>query len=280
MSRQNNSSNNNNCCCGDNSGESNFRTNCYNDCGCTICAQGPMGPVGPRGPQGPVGATGPIGPQGPVGETGPIGPQGPAGETGPIGPQGPVGETGPIGPQGPVGATGPAGPQGPVGETGPAGPQGPVGETGPIGPQGPAGGILGFADFYALMPPDNAATVAPGTDVSFPQDGPNSGTGITRLSDSSFLLGEIGTYQVQFFASVDEAGQLLLNLNGADLEYTVVGRATGASQITGTAIITTIENNSVLTVRNPAGNAAALTITPLAGGTLPVSAHLIITQLQ
>ena len=25
------------------------------------------------------------------------------------------------------------------------------------------------------MPPDNVATVAPGTDVSFPQDGPNSG---------------------------------------------------------------------------------------------------------
>lgn len=25
-----------------------------------------------------------------------------------------------------------------------------------------------FADFYALMPPDNAATVAHGTDVSFP----------------------------------------------------------------------------------------------------------------
>ena len=256
MSRQNNSSNNNNCCCGDNSGESNFRTNCYNDCGCTICAQGPMGPVGPRGPQGPVGATGPIGPQGPVGATGPIGPQGPVGETGPIGPQGPVGETGPIGPQGPVG------------------------ETGPIGPQGPAGGILGFADFYALMPPDNAATVAPGTDVSFPQDGPNSGTGITRLSDSSFLLGEIGTYQVQFFASVDEAGQLLLNLNGTDLEYTVVGRSTGTSQIAGTAIISTTENNSVLTVRNPEGNSTPLTLTPLAGGTLPVSAHLIITQLQ
>ena len=38
------------------------------------------------------------------------------------------------------------------------------------------GGVLGFADFYALMPPDNAATVAPGTDVSFPQDGPTGGT--------------------------------------------------------------------------------------------------------
>lgn len=30
----------------------------------------------------------------------------------------------------------------------------------------------------------------------------------------------------------------------------------------------------------PAGNAAALTITPLAGGTHPDSAHLVITQIQ
>lgn len=34
-----------------------------------------------------------------------------------------------------------------------------------------------------------------------------------------------------------------------------------------------------LTVRNPTGSAAALTITPLAGGTRPVSAHLVITQI-
>ena len=63
-------------------------------------------------------------------------------------------------------------------------------------PPGPAGGIWGYADFYALMPPDNAATVAPGTDVSFPQDGPNSGTTIVRTGASSFNLTEIGTYQV------------------------------------------------------------------------------------
>lgn len=130
------------------------------------------------------------------------------------------------------------------------------------------------------MPPDNAATVAPGTDVSFPQDGPNSGTGIARTSDSSFNLSEIGTYLVEFVVSVDEPGQLILTLNGADLEYTVVGRATGASQIVGTALVTTTTINSVLTVRNPAGNAAALTITPLAGGTRPVSAHLVIMQID
>lgn len=79
---------------------------------------------------------------------------------------------------------------------------------------------------------------------------------------------------------VTEAGQLILTLNGEDLEYTVVGRATGTSQIVGMAIVTTTVINSILTVRNPAGNAAALGITPLAGGTRPVSAHLVIIQIQ
>ena len=139
--------------------------------------------------------------------------------------------------------------------------------------------VLAFADFFALMPPDNAATVAPGTDVSFPQDGPTSGTAITRTGPSTFNLLAIGTYQVLFQVSVTEAGQLILTLNGADLAYTVVGRATGTSQIVGMALVQTTVNNSVLTVRNPAGNATALTITPLAGGTRPVSAHLVIIRL-
>ena len=130
------------------------------------------------------------------------------------------------------------------------------------------------------MPPDNAATVAPETDVSFPQDGPNSGTTISRLSASTFNLGEIGTYGIFFQVSVTEAGQLELTLNGAPLAYTVVGRDTGTSQIVEMAIVTTTTINSVLTVRNPAGNAAALTITPLAGGTQSVSAHLVILQIQ
>jgi hypothetical protein len=129
------------------------------------------------------------------------------------------------------------------------------------------------------MPPDNAATVAPGTDVSFPQDGPTSGAAIARTGPSTFNLSLIGTYQVLFQVSVSEAGQLIITLNGADLAYTVVGRATGTSQIVGIALVTTTLVNSILTVRNPAGNSTALTITPLAGGTRPVSAHLTITQI-
>lgn len=175
--------------------------------------------------------------------------------------------------KGATGETGPTGPQGATGATGPAGPQGATGAT------GPAGGVLNYADFYALMPPDNAATVAPGTDVSFPQDGPVSGTDISRIGPDSFNLAQTGTYQIFFEVSISEAGQLLLTLNGADLPYTVAGRATGTSQITGMTLVTTTVINSVLTVRNPAGNSAALTVTPLAGGTRPVSAHLVITQI-
>ena len=44
-------------------------------------------------------------------------------------------------------------------------------------------------------------------------------------------------------------------------------------------IVTTTTINSVLTVRNPANNSTALTITPLAGGTQPVSAHLVVIQI-
>ncbi len=64
------------------------------------------------------------------------------------------------------------------------------------------------------------------------------------------------------------------------MPYTLVGRATGTSQIVGIAIVETTSINSILTVRNPADNAMALTITPNVSGTQAVSAHLVITQLQ
>jgi hypothetical protein len=232
-----------------------------------------QGPAGNDGAPGPPGAPGAAGPAGAAGATGP------AGAPGATGPAGPTGLTGATGAPGPTGATGATGPIGLAGATGATGATGPTGATGATGATG-SSGTSAFADFFALMPPDNAATVAPGTDVSFPQDGPTSATSIARTGPSSFNLSAIGTYQVSFQVSITEAGQLILTLNGADLAYTVVGRATGTSQIVETALVTTSATNSVLTVRNPAGSSTALTITPLAGGTRPVSAHLVITQIQ
>ena len=291
MNRDNQYYRNNRCSC---------RRPCDDDDNIVICPQGPEGPQGPVGPQGPAGETGPRGPQGiqgvmgPTGPQGPMGAQGPAGETGPQGPRGPMGEmgpqgiqgeVGPAGPQGPMGlmgppgAQGPAGPAGAAGEVGPQGPQGIQGETGPQGPRGLPGGVLSYADFYALMPPDNASTVGVGEDVAFPRNGVIANTNIGRTNDTTFLLTATGTYLVSFNVPVTEAGQLVLTLNGAELPYAVFGRATGTSDITGMAILTTTAANSTLTVRNPASNAAALTVTPNAGGTLPVSAHLTIIQL-
>ena len=128
-------------------------------------------------------------------------------------------------------------------------------------------------------PGDNAATVGAGMPVEFPQDGPSTGFASVRLNASSFLLPAIGTYEVQFQVSVDEAGQLELVLNGTALPYTVVGRATGTSQLVGQALVTTSISNSALQVDNPASAFSALTITPLAGGASPVSATLVITQV-
>jgi len=133
------------------------------------------------------------------------------------------------------------------------------------------------------MPSDNTSTVGPGADVSFPENGPAlATTSITRIpsSFSSFSLGNVGVYQVLFQVSVNEAGQLDLTLNGTELAYTVVGRATGTSQLVGMALVQTTAADSTLTVRNPIANSTALTITPYAGGASPVAAHLVITEVQ
>ncbi|WP_404518487.1 collagen-like repeat preface domain-containing protein [Bacillus sp. RC218] len=256
-------------------------------------ATGLQGPTGATGLQGPTGATGlqgltgATGLQGPTGATGLQGPTGATGLQGPTGATGLQGPTGATGLQGPTGATGLQGPTGATGLQGPTGAtglQGPTGATGLQGPTGSTGGVLDFADFYALMPPDNAATVAVGGDVDFPRDGPFSGVGITRTGADTFNLSAIGSYQVLFQVSVTEAGQLVLTLNSGagavELAYTVVGRATGTSQIVGMALVQTSVINSILTVRNPASESTALTITPLAGGTESVSAHLVITRLR
>jgi BclA C-terminal domain len=171
------------------------------------------------------------------------------------------------------------GPQGPTGATGPAGPPGPVGAIGPTGPTGPAG-TSNFAEFDALMPPDNAATIPAGGPVSFPEDGSTSGT-IARLgpSPSTFVLPGVGTYRVSFQVSVLESGQLELELNGVPVATSVVGRATGTTQLVGDSLVTTTTADETLQIINPTAAPNALTLGPRAGGADPVGASLVIEQL-
>ena len=130
------------------------------------------------------------------------------------------------------------------------------------------------------MPADNAATVAIGADVQFPQNGPTTSTGTARSTASSFDLATPGVYRVTVNVPVDEFGQLVLTLDGAELAYTVTGRATGTTPIALTTLVETTSFDQVLTVRNPSGNITALTISPNAGGTHPVSATLLIELIR
>lgn len=178
-----------------------------------------------------------------------------------------------------VGVQGPMGPIGPIGLTGLTGPMGPIGLTGPMGPVGPSF-ALSFGNYYSLMPGDNSSTIAVGGDVEFPNDGPFLGSDIVRNGPSSFKLVSIGTYQILFQVSITEPGQLVVSLNNIQQTYTTVGRATGTSQIVGMCLIQTLTVNDILTIRNPSENSTALTITPIAGGVLSVSAHLIIMRIN
>jgi hypothetical protein len=132
------------------------------------------------------------------------------------------------------------------------------------------------------MPPNNTATVGAGIPVEFPQDGPTSGV-IARRSSSEFVLPAVGTYRVAFSVSVDEPGQLVIGLDSGsgmvELPYTLYGRATGTSLISGEGLVTTTAMNSALELRNPTGNTPALTITPKAGGAHAAVASIVIQQL-
>ena len=139
---------------------------------------------------------------------------------------------------------------------------------------------ISYMDAYALMPTDNSgSTIAVGADLVLPRLGSSSNSDIVPTSPSSFTLGPIGVYEVSFQVGITTAGQFVLTLNGVQLPATVFGTA-AAGIVVGRTIVTTTTANSILTLRNPTGNASALTITPYMGGANAVSAHLVVTRLR
>ncbi len=138
-----------------------------------------------------------------------------------------------------------------------------------------------FAEFYALMPSDNAVAVAVGDSVDFPSDGLFFGDSIERngVSDFEFLLKAIGTYKITFQASIAEAGQLGILLNGALVAKSVVGKASTGGQLVCSCLIDVTVVDSTLSIVNPLGNIGSLTLTASAGGASAVSSNLLIERL-
>jgi hypothetical protein len=153
-----------------------------------------------------------------------------------------------------------------------------TGPPGPPGTPGEPGTKINVSNFYALMKGDNSATIAPGTAIEFPNDGVSNNSIITRISASTFNLATVGIYEIFFQVSITEPGQLVIVLNGTELPYTVIGRATGTTQLVCMTIINTTLPDSILSINNVAANATALLLTSNAGGNNAVSGNLIIKQ--
>jgi hypothetical protein len=172
-----------------------------------------------------------------------------------------------------------------TGATGTQGATGPRGATGFTGATG-SPFITQFAEFIAVMPPDNPMPIAVGDPILFPQNGPAIGNIIRDgLNTGSFIIGDTGIYRIDFTVTITETGQLILGLDEgsgvAELVNTVVGRATGTSPVIGMSLLEITIPGSKVSVRNPLGNVnVPLTLTPNGGGSRPISARLIITKLR
>lgn len=140
---------------------------------------------------------------------------------------------------------------------------------------------LSYMNAYALMPTDNSGSIIVGGDVAFPRLGSTSASDIVPASATSVTLGPIGVYDVYFQVGITDVSgsQLVLTVNNVQQANTVAG-AIGTATIVGRSIITTTVVNSVLTVRNPSGNARSITVTSSLGGASAVSAQLVITRLR
>lgn len=129
------------------------------------------------------------------------------------------------------------------------------------------------------MPADNPVGIAPGDYVAFPSIAFNEGSDITLVDPQTVNIAT-GYYLVQFQLSVANPAQLVLELAGAEVPSTVVGRDSTGAQISGSSVI---QNGTAgvltLRVKNPSSSLASVILAPNAGGINPVSAHLVLVKL-
>lgn len=144
---------------------------------------------------------------------------------------------------------------------------------------------LDCAEFYGISnSTDYPAPIAINAPLNFPHNGVTSLT-IVRNNNSAtdFLLQSIGVYLITFQGSFNEPGQLTLFLDPNigvfnRVANTTVGRATGTSQIVGNTLLKTTVAYSKIRIVNDA-SPAALTVTPLPGGTEFASVSITIVRL-
>ena len=135
-------------------------------------------------------------------------------------------------------------------------------------------------DFFAVNESTATANLQPGEDYPLPEDGANSGNGISRISETSFRLAEPGSYQVMFCVTTIQTPKLALTLDGEVLDYSVAGRPSGGSQIVGMTIVPTTQPDSVLTLRYPDEESNGEEAVPAENPRIDTTSHLVIIRLS
>jgi hypothetical protein len=131
---------------------------------------------------------------------------------------------------------------------------------------------------------DNPDPIGPGEAINFPNPTVNPYGSIQRVSGSKtkFTLPPSGVFEIIFTVVVQNTGELVVVLNGAELLMTVIGKS-GEGEITGTSIIATPSGfSSILSINNVStAENGGLKIDAATGAlTQPLSCHLIIKQLM
>ena len=143
---------------------------------------------------------------------------------------------------------------------------------------GAVGGDFGY--FYNLAVSD---TVAIGDPFPFDTDGPFTAgflhtASATPATSAPITVVNAGTYAIEFTATVAEARQIALYVNGAVDLSTIYGQATGTAVTTGFAILT-LAAGSILTLRNHLSAAALTLVTPSGGTEANTTNSLMIRRL-
>lgn len=107
--------------------------------------------------------------------------------------------------------------------------------------------------------------------------------GLSTPNPSTLTIATLGTYSLRWQASVTEPGQMEVWLDKGSgfgrIARTTVGRATGTSQIVGETVMVIDTLPTSIQIRNPPGNATALTMTPIAGGATSVNVSAFIQKI-
>jgi hypothetical protein len=144
---------------------------------------------------------------------------------------------------------------------------------------------MNCADFYGFMGTtvnDNSGSILPGNSINFPNPIINPYGTIQRVlnSPNQFILPANSFLDVFFEVVIQNTGELVVVLNGTELNYTVVGKS-GNGPVIGMCIISTPTGSpSVLSINNPTSAVSGgLKVDSASGAlTLPLTCHLIIKQ--